>query len=260
MNIALLQVATLLGQPQKNRVRLESLIHEIMAQKVDVLMFPETWNVGFFPENIEEVTQSVEQNECLEWMKATAKKHQVHIVGGSIALEDQGKLYNRAYVINREGQIVYAYDKAHLFSPGKEPDFFTPGAENHLFELDGVKCGIQICYDLRFPELARKQAVSGAQVIFIPAQWPHPRSKHWVTLNQARAIENQVFIVANNGCGKAGNVVSCGHSTVVDPWGEQLLVAGEEEGVHLVSLQLEKVNEVRSKIPVFQDRLPSLYQ
>jgi len=259
MNIAVLQVATLLGEPQKNRIVLESHLRQVMTAEVDVIMFPETWNVGFFPEDLDKVTQEVEGNECLEWMKATALKYQVNIVGGSIAIKENGTFYNRAYVINRQGEIVCKYDKAHLFSPGKEPDYFTAGNQNQGFELDGVPCAIQICYDLRFPELARKQALNGAKVIFIPAQWPHPRSSHWVTLNRARAIENQLFVVANNGCGQAGSLTSCGHSNVVDPWGETLYLAGEQEESQIVHLDLNKVDEVRNKIPVFKDRLPELY-
>lgn len=112
---------------------------------------------------------------------------------------------------------------------------------------------------MRFPEWSRKLAVAGAKILFTPAQWPHPRSMHWVSLNRARAIENQLFTVAVNGCGYAGEVKSCGHSSVFNPWGEEILITAEEEGAYLVDVDVQMVEEVRSKIPVFKDRVPELY-
>lgn len=260
MRIAIIQAATLLGQPQKNRESLSSYLQQAVRQKVDTVIFPETWNVGFFPEDIEDIAEDVEASDSLKWMLEMAKSYHINIVGGSIAVREGAKLLNRCYIINRQGEIVYYYDKAHLFSPGKEPAYFTAGEQNDLFELDGMSCAIQICYDIRFPELARKQALAGAKILFVPAQWPHPRSNHWVALSKARAIENQLYVVTCNGCGVAGKIVSCGHSSLYDPWGEELILAGEEEGLYITSVDITLVEEARAKIPVFQDRLPQLYE
>jgi omega-amidase len=259
MKVAMIQVATILDQPHKNRVCLEAYLQDVMKQRVDTVVFPEMWDVGFFPENIKQTAETHDENKCLVWMQDWAKAHRVNIVGGSIAVKEGENLYNRCYVINREGEIVTHYDKIHLFSPGKEPQSFTPGQKNELFELDGTSCAVQICYDIRFPEFARKQALAGAKILFVPAQWPHPRSNHWVTLNKARAIENQLFVVATNGCGIAGKLKSCGHSAVYDPWGEELVHASESEQVCVTMLDVDTVDEVRAKIPVFEDRRPLLY-
>lgn len=260
MKIALIQAATWLGQPQKNRESLSANLQQALKDNVDTVIFPETWNVGFFPENIEELAEDVEASDSLKWMMESAKAYHINIVGGSIAVREGNKILNRCYIINRQGKIVYHYDKGHLFSPGKEPLYFTAGEQNELFELDGISCAIQICYDIRFPELARKQALAGAKILFVPAQWPHPRSNHWIALSKARAIENQIYVVTCNGCGIAGNLVSCGHSSVYNPWGEELILAREEEGIHVTSLDITQVEEARSKIPVFQDRRPHLYE
>lgn len=259
MKIAIIQTATLLGHPEKNRETLFTYVQQAVKEKIDTVIFPETWNVGFFPENIEEIVEDVKKSESLKWMQEVATSYQINIVGGSIAIKEGEKLLNRCYVINRQGEVVYYYDKAHLFSPGREPSYFTAGEQNKLFELDGIPCAVQICYDIRFPELARKQALAGAKLLFVPAQWPHPRSNHWVALSKARAIENQLYVVTCNGCGVAGKIVSCGNSGLYDPWGEELILAGEEEGIHVASIDIPLVEEVRSKIPVFQDRLPLLY-
>lgn len=260
MKIALIQAATWLGQPQKNRESLSANLQQALKDNVDTVIFPETWNVGFFPENIEELAEDVEASDSLKWMMESAKAYHINIVGGSIAVREGNKILNRCYIINRQGKIVYHYDKGHLFSPGKEPLYFTAGEQNELFELDGISCAIQICYDIRFPELARKQALAGAKILFVPAQWPHPRSNHWITLSKARAIENQIYVVTCNGCGIAGNLVSCGHSSVYNPWGEELILAGEEEEIRVTELDITQVEEARSKIPVFQDRRPHLYE
>lgn len=260
MKIALIQAATWLGQPQKNRESLSANLQQALKDKVDTVIFPETWNVGFFPENIEELAEDVEASDSLKWMMESAKAYHINIVGGSIAVREGNKIFNRCYIINRQGKIVYHYDKGHLFSPGKEPLYFTAGEQNELFELDGISCAIQICYDIRFPELARKQALAGAKILFVPAQWPHPRSNHWIALSKARAIENQIYVVTCNGCGIVGNLVSCGHSSVYNPWGEELILAGEEEEIHVTELDITQVEEARSKIPVFQDRRPHLYE
>lgn len=260
MKIALIQAATWLGQPQKNRESLSANLQQALKDNVDTVIFPETWNVGFFPENIEELAEDVEASDSLKWMMESAKAYHINIVGGSIAVREGNKILNRCYIINRQGKIVYHYDKGHLFSPGKEPLYFTAGEQNELFELDGISCAIQICYDIRFPELARKQALAGAKILFVPAQWPHPRSNHWIALSKARAIENQIYVVTCNGCGIAGSLVSCGHSSVYNPWGEELILAGEEEEIHVTELDITQVEEAGSKIPVFQDRRPHLYE
>lgn len=144
MRIGLLQVATLLGQPIKNRVCIESYLHKLLAEKIDVVMFPETWNVGFIPENVLELAEDVSNCQSLQWMKEMAKKHKINIVGGSIAIKEQDQLFNRSYVINREGEVIHHYDKAHLFSPGQESTFFSAGEKNQIFELDGIPCAVQI--------------------------------------------------------------------------------------------------------------------
>lgn len=259
LKVGVLQFASFLGESIKNQEHLKYYIDRAVIAKVDVIVLPELWDVGFFPENIHELAESEQDSTRLEWMKSWAKEHHINLVGGSIVIAEEGKLYNRSYVINREGEVIYHYDKAHLFSPGKEPEYFTPGKQNKCFELDGITCGVQICYDLRFPELARKQALEGAQIIFIPAQWPHPRSEHWVTLNRARAIENQVYMVAANGCGKAGQIESCGQSVVYSPWGEELVLASEEEGLYITHIELPAVDEARNKIPVLDDRNAAVY-
>ena len=136
-----------------------------------------------------------------------ANKHHVNIVGGSVATKREEKYYNTMYVANRAGKIVAQYDKAHLFKLMDEHLFMNPGQSTNIFELDGTICGGVICYDLRFPEWIRTHVLNGAKVLFIPAEWPTKRIDHWQLLLQARAIENQCFIVAVNRVGQIQKIL-----------------------------------------------------
>jgi predicted amidohydrolase len=120
--------------------------------------------------------------------------------------------------------------------------------------------GVAICYDLRFPELFRRYAVEGAKMVIIPAEWPIERAEHWTTLLKARAIENQMYIVAVNNVGESGGTTFAGQSMIVDPWGKVVVAGGEEPGLFTAEVDFDRVNAIREKIPVFEDRRPDLYE
>jgi predicted amidohydrolase len=142
----------------------------------------------------------------------------------------------------------------------KEDLYLQPGSSPLVMDLPWGKTAMAICYDLRFPELFRRYALEGAQMVILPAEWPAERIEHWRTLVQARAIENQYYIVATNTCGEIGGTVFGGHSMLVDPWGKVLIEAGDEPGLFTVEIELERVEQIRQRIPVFEDRRPELYE
>ena len=111
----------------------------------------------------------------------------------------------------------------------------------------------------RFPELVRMAALPGTELLFVPAQWPTMRLRHWQVLNEVRAIENQLFLCAVNGCGTIGRVQSTGHSAVYDPWGTNLLEMDTNEGIASIDIDLTVVEDIRNKINIFRDRKPELY-
>ena len=119
--------------------------------------------------------------------------------------------------------------------------------------------GGAICYDLRFPELFRRYALDGALFCLLPSEWPHPRLAHWRTLLRARAIENQMFVVACNRVVETGDNRFFGHSAVIDPWGETLVEGDESEVLLFATLDTALVADVRQRIPVFADRRPAAY-
>lgn len=258
--ISLVQMDVAFADPKENRKKVEKMIEEAAKENPDIICLPETWNVGFFPkENLLELAD-VNGQQAMELLSYLAKKHKVNIVGGSVANNKNGKIYNTAFVLNREGECVGEYDKIHGFSPSGEHTYFEGGTKVCTFELDGIKAGIIICYDIRFGELARTLALKGIQILFIPAQWPHPRLEHWKTLARARAIENQMFVAAINGVGRAGDLKFCGNSMIIDPWGEVLANGEEEEKIVTAEVDFSIVEDIRNRINVFKDRKPQYYE
>ena len=169
-------------------------------------------------------------------------------------------MYNTAYVFDRQGACLAAYDKTHLFTPMGEHEHYAAGDHLTTFSLDGHKCGLLICYDLRFPELFRTLALQGVELLLLPAQWPAARRYHWETLTAARAIENQFFLAACNSCGTAGETVFGGASRILGPRGELLAAAGAGEEIVTAVLDFSVLAEVRNSINVFHDRRPELYR
>ena len=259
MKVTCLQMNMKLGCPKENFSLAEKLIGESVKSQPDVIVLPETWNTGFFPkENLAELScrNGYEVNNRIGEL---AKKYKVNIVAGSVSNVRGGKVYNTAFVFDRTGSCIAEYDKTHLFTPMGEDDYYTCGDHLCRVELDGVKCGIIICYDVRFPELTRSLALQGLDMLFVVSQWPKKRIFHLRTLTTARAIENQMFVVCCNSCGTAGKTVYGGNSAIIEPFGKTLALAGENEEILTAECDLQILNQIRNSIPVFSDRRPELY-
>ena len=259
MRISLVQMDMKLGKVDDNFAVAEHMIKDAMKDKPDVLVLPETWNTGFFPkENLKELCCN-DADTVKKIIGSLAKEHSVNIVAGSVSNIRDGKVYNTALVFNRMGECVAEYDKTHLFSPMAEDKYYTGGDKLCRFELDGVMCGVIICYDLRFPELTRKLALDGIDILFVVSQWPDVRIFHLHTLAIARAIENEIFVACCNSCGKANKTVYGGSSLIIDPSGKTLALAGDKEEIIYADCDLSVLSQIRESIPVFSDRHPELY-
>lgn len=259
MKIACLQAAVRLGDAAYNLAHAYALCEEAAARGADLLLLPETMNLGFFPRENLAALADAEGESVRETFGALAARLGVNIAAGSAVTRRGGKVYNTAYVFDRGGRCVASYDKTHLFTPMGEHEYFTPGDHLCTFTLDGVQCGLIICYDLRFPELTRSLALRGIDLLLVPAEWPAARVAHWQTLNRARAIENQIFLACCNGCGTAGETVYGGFSAIYDPWGTALAEAGAAEEIILADCDFAVKEQIRNSIHVFRDRRPELY-
>ena len=259
MKISVLQLPVVIGDRAQNQQTLRSMFAQAMEEKPDVVLMPELWDIGFYQRPLEDYTDEGAASAKAVLSKL-AKIYRVNIVGGSVAAQLGDAVENICCIFDREGNCIADYSKSHLFSPAREHDSFRAGSQVTTFTLDGVRCGVIICYDLRFPELARRLALSDIDILFIPAAWPTVRLAHWRLLTQARAVENQFFVAAANGSGSFANGMPlAGHSALIDPWGEILAEADEKPSILTADFDLSVKEKIRSTINVFADRRPDLY-
>lgn len=242
MKISIAQFKSELGAVEKNFATAQRLIEA--AQTSDVIILPELWSTGYYPTPVKNFAD-VDGQHTIEFICAAASRFNVNIIGGSVIVDSGGQIYNRCHVANRRGELVATYDKTHLFSFAKEHEVFRAGDKISTVELDGVRCGLAICYDLRFPEFIRKIALTGAEIIFIPAAWSLKRLVPRQILTKARAIENQVFIVFANSSGK---------SEVVNPRGEVVAESGRGEEILTTEIDLNERAEVIATMNLIADR------
>lgn len=260
MKIACLQMDMRLADVQYNFSHACQMIHDAMMDQPDVLVLPETWNTGFFPKEGLHDLADQDGSRVKRCIGELAAKFHVNIVAGSVANLRDGAVFNTAFVFDRTGACIASYDKTHLFTPMGEHHYFAAGQHLCRFKLDGVSCGLIICYDIRFPELTRSLTVPGLDILFVVSQWPGVRTFHLRSLTTARAIENQMFVVCCNSCGTADTTVYGGNSAIIDPWGNTVALAGECEQILIGQCDLDILEQIRSTIPVFRDRRPELYE
>ena len=257
MRVSCVQLDMKLGDVKANFAHAEAMIREaVNRDHPDTVVLPETWNTGFFPQ---ELAPCADDNgkATKALCSALAKELHINIVAGSVANRRADGYYNTAYVFDRSGNLVAEYDKTHLFTPSGEHNFFRMGSRTCRFTLEGIPCGLIICYDIRFPELIRSLTVQGVDLLFVVSQWPAKRAMHLDTLARARAIENQTFLALCNSA--AADTACAGHSAIIDPWGEYLAKAGETEEIISADLDFSVIQGIRESINVFRDRRPDLY-
>lgn len=258
MKIACAQINIAFAEPVKNFASIEKYVIEAAKAGSEIIVFPEMWNTGYALTKLNNLAD-IEGLTTKRLLSELSLRYKINIIGGSVATKKADCFYNTMYVADKNGTIVADYDKAHLFKLMDEHLFLNPGNHRNLFELTGTVCAGVICYDVRFPEWIRSHVLGGAKIIFIPAEWPKARIDHWRMLLQARAIENQCYIVAVNRVGSDPNNEYNGHSMVIDPWGDLLLSNQTKEGLYYAELDLNEVDRVRQTIPIFQDRRTDLY-
>ena len=263
ITISLAQMDCILGRPQKNFERAGELLALAAQRGSDLAVLPELWSTAYDLENAAAYASSLSaRGRAGNWFSRfakLAKTHRLWLTGSILEVQADGLFYNCMPLYAPDGTLKGVYRKIHLFRLMHEDQYLAPGQGTTLLDLPWGKTGLAICYDLRFPELFRRYAIYGAQLLLIPAEWPSPRQEHWRTLLRARAIENQCFVAACNRAGVSQDTSFCGHSAVIDPWGETLAEAGSSEELLTGTLDLGLTDEVRRRIPVFEDRRPELY-
>lgn len=268
LTITLVQMDLAYGEPAQNFARVEGWLGEIAARTIPdtphLVLLPELWSSAYDLGRAAALAQPLAHapaDEAVPAFGRVAALAQAHglWIGGSL-LEAQGeRQYNCLALYSPQGAPAGVYRKVHLFRLMQEEQYLAPGPELACAQTPWGSVGLSICYDLRFPELYRAAALAGARLMLVPAEWPNPRRAHWRTLLRARAIENQCFVAACNRVGKMGESSFFGASAVIDPWGETLVEGDESEALLTVTVDLDTVDTVRARIPVFADRRSDLY-
>jgi deaminated glutathione amidase len=236
-----------------------------------LVVLPERLDIRGADEHYEAGARPLEGNPAVTWARETARELGIDLVAGSVAERREGreKLSNTSVHVGPDGELKAVYRKIHMFDvvvgdvEYRESALHEPGDEVVLSETaDGVPLGLTVCYDLRFPELYRILALRGARVVTIPSNFTRiTGAAHWEVLVRARAIENQVFVVAPGQYGpQLPKGESYGGSMIVGPWGEVLARADNGEGFIRADLDLERQDEVREKLPSLANRIPEAYR
>ena len=246
MKVTILQRDIEWAKPVVNVQRAEEAIERNAGS--DLYVLPEMFSTGFCtqPEGIAESSDS----DTLKWMKRKAAEINAAIAG-SIAVEEQGRFYNRFYFVKPDGSVA-CYDKKHLFTYGGEHLRFTAGEERVVVEWRGVRILLEVCYDLRFPIWARNRG--DYDMILYVASWPTPRVAAWSALLVARAIENQCYVAGVNRVGTDPACDYCGGSVIIDPYGKVIAAcADSEEAEATAEVDMEALGAFREKFPVLKD-------
>ncbi|PKR76695.1 carbon-nitrogen hydrolase [Halalkalibacillus sediminis] len=257
MKLALIQMDIAFGEPEKNKRSIEQYFAEL-DKSADTVVLPEMWNTGYDLKRLDEVADA-DGKDSQNFLSDLAKRYEVNLVGGSVAKSSERGFTNTMYAHDSTGKKLGEYSKVHLFRLMEEEKYLVEGQERGPFTLNNIPSAGLICYDIRFPEWVRAHVMDGAQVLYVVAEWPAPRIDHWRTLLIARAIENQCYVVACNRVGSDPKNDFGGHSIVIDPWGEIVAEADDREQILNAEINLELVEEVRKRIPIFDDRREKLY-
>ena len=218
---------------------------------------PEFFLTGFDNENMDRLMPAVE--EGIQRLAEFARKRAM-AVAGSLPEQKAGQIFNTLYLVDRDGEIRARYRKLHLFPLTGEDLHYTRGDEMVTVDTSLGRLGTMICYDLRFPELARRLCLDGARLFVVSAQWPLARVAHWQTLIRARAIENQAWFICSDRTGTdPAGLVFPGSSMIVDPNGSVLGLGDDKPGIIMADIDMDLVEQVRQTIPVGQDRRGDIY-
>lgn len=253
---------------KENLLRAANLIKKISSEKSDIVILPEMFSCPYITSNFP-IYAEEEGGYSYNFLSNIAKENNIYLVSGSIPEIDNNKIYNTSYVFNRYGEKIGKHRKVHLFDIDikgkqtfKESDTLNAGDEVTVFDTAFGKIGLCICYDFRFPELARLMVNKGAKAIIVPASFNMTTGPaHWHVMFRSRAIDNQVYTI---GCSPArdynSSYISYGHSLIVSPFGEILYELDDKEDMITYTIDLDYVDKVREQLPLLYHRRNDLYK
>lgn len=251
MNIYGIQLDILWENKAANHAKVRSLLTKVAPVRGSLVVLPEMFSTGFSM-NVAGIAEG-EKRETEVFLSRTAQEFGVFMLGGVVTATAEGQGLNQSVIFAPDGKEVARYSKMQPFNLGGEGQHYAAGDQIVTFPWQGFVVAPFVCYDLRFPELFRAGARRGAQLFVVIACWPVKRIQHWITLLQARAIENQAYVVGVNRCGDDPKYSHNGRSLIIDPHGTILADAGEREGVMSAEVAVETVVAWRKEFPALQD-------
>ena len=266
LSVSIIQM--LVEKNKKNNLKkAKKLIEKSLKDKPDIIILPEMFNCPYDISYFSDFSEK-EEGETWTFLSQIAKKNDTYIIGGSIPEKHNHKIYNTSYIFDKQGKQIGKYRKTHLFDIDVEngqyfceSDVLSPGNYTEIVSIEGIDVGILICYDIRFPEISRKLAINGAKLIVVPAAFNMTTGPlHWELLFRARALDNQIFLIAvSQARNYSSNYISYGNSLICDPWGKVIQRLSEKEGILSCKINLSEINKVRNQIPVLKHLRTNLY-
>jgi len=250
------QITSTWEDPDHTLARVEEFTQHAANCGAKLICFPEQFATGWDPlplKNIQDIHGTI-----ISSLQEYAKKYRIGIIG-SLREKHDPLPKNTAIAIGSDGRILASYAKMHLFSFCREHEGNTPGTDLGIFTLDSLRCGIAICYDLRFPELFRLYAQKGVHAVFVPSAWPQRRVRHWELFITARAAENQMYVLGVNTTGTTPVDQYSGASMTADPQGAIVSRANEAEQLLYTDIDPGEVTRTRDGFPIENDRKDALY-
>ena len=267
LNLALCQM-NVIDNKLENLKNASSMISDA-SKKVDFVVLPEMFNCPYSNDKFIEYSEDENDSYTLNKISNLARENNIYILAGSIPEKEEDKLFNTSYLFDKHGEIIAKHRKMHLFDIDvkdkitfKESDVLTAGNDFTLADTEFGKIGIGICYDIRFPELARIMVENGALILFYPGAFNMTTGPaHWQLLFRSRALDNQVYCVGvAPALNEDASYHSYGHSIITNPWGEVLAEADQKEEIIFCEIDLDEIKKVREELPLLKNKRKDLYE
>lgn len=257
IKLLIVQLEAVAGDIDKNICKIRTLLEQSESDGADLIILPELWTIGWDCPAFNKSSEQIFSSRTYSFLKELSTKYKANVIGGSAVLRKENeKDRNTCIIMNRNGDLIATYDKYHLFSHRgqSEGSFLQEGDSAVIVNTDVGKIGISVCYDIRFPEMFRKYAFYGADIMVNMAAWPKAFTDEYMALSKARAIENQTFFITCCLTGKINESFDfSGNSQVYDYRGKVIAKLNEEEKVLCTEIDTEEMHQYRKQMPILKD-------
>ena len=257
IKISAIQMNSKIADKKANFEKVKELVDRDVEENTDIIVLPEVWTVGWAPRHFRESAEEIQTSETIDFLSNIAKDKKSWIVGGSFITKMNGHYYNTCPVLNRHGELIATYSKNHLFSyyGSDEGKYVEVGESPVMVDIEGVKVGLTICYDIRFPEIYRAYRQAGSDLFINCAAWGLKKPIPWECMTRCRAVENQTYMVALTQSGYIENDEwNIGHSRIIDYKGESIVeIKDQKDGAMIATLDFSPMYEFRDKCTCMND-------